>query len=162
MLWHITCFGAPTPFFLYRAVARRLLAAAMAGNLSCLPASPTLTPTRIGRITTNLLLSLASTVDIVEPIAKFTAPLAAVPGVGAIHNVGLESWEPAAGTAYDLVWNQWCLGHLTDAQLVAYLRKCGALLRRGEGGRVAGWVVVKENLTRVEDVYDEVDSSVTR
>jgi len=62
---------------------------------------------------------------------------------------------------YDLVWNQWCLGHLTDAQLVEYLRKCAGMVRREEG-KVRGWVVVKENLAGLRDVYDEVDSSVTR
>jgi protein N-terminal methyltransferase len=58
---------------------------------------------------------------------------------------------------YDLIWNQWCLGHLTDAQLVGYLKKCGRALKP------AGWVVVKENMsTSDEDVFDEIDNSVTR
>jgi protein N-terminal methyltransferase len=108
------------------------------------------------------LLSLAEKVDIVEPIKKFTDALKDVPGVGEVYNVGLELWKPASGAVYDLVWNQWCLGHLTDLQLVAYLRRCGEALRREEGGKVVGWIVVKENLTSEEDVYDETDSSVTR
>ena len=38
-----------------------------------------------------------------------------------------------------------------------YLKKCSGVLRNG------GYVVVKENLsTSDEDVFDEVDSSVTR
>jgi protein N-terminal methyltransferase len=58
---------------------------------------------------------------------------------------------------YDLIWNQWCLGHLTDAQLVEYLEKCGKVVRPG------GWIIVKENLsTTEEDQFDETDSSVTR
>lgn len=58
---------------------------------------------------------------------------------------------------YDLIWNQWCLGHLTDAQLVKFLKKCCSALKPG------GWIVVKENLsTSDEDVFDETDSSVTR
>lgn len=117
---------------------------------------------RIGRITRGLLLSLAEKVDVVEPIKKFTDALKDVPGVGEVYNVGLELWKPASGAVYDLVWNQWCVGHLTDLQLVAYLRRCGEALRREEGGKVVGWIVVKENLTNEEDVYDETDSSVTR
>lgn len=116
----------------------------------------------IGRITKDLLLSLSTVVDIVEPISKFTATLVDVPGIGDIYNIGLESWEPKAGTVYDLIWNQWCVGHLTDVQLIAYLKKCGGLLRKDEDGKVAGLVVVKENLAPVVDSFDEEDSSVTR
>ncbi|KAF8859607.1 hypothetical protein BDZ45DRAFT_742177 [Acephala macrosclerotiorum] len=109
----------------------------------------------IGRITEGLLLGLASTVDIVEPIAKFSEKLKGKPGIGEIYNIGLESWSPS--TKYDLIWNQWCLGHLTDAQLNEYLKRCGKALKEG------GLVVVKENLsTSGEDRFDELDSSVTR
>ena len=113
----------------------------------------------IGRITEGLLLKIARTVDIVEPIAKFAEPLRGREGIGRIFNVGLEDWAPAAAAElrYDLIWNQWCLGHLTDAQLVVYLEKCAKVLNEG------GLVVVKENLsTADEDVFDEIDSSVTR
>ncbi|CAG8959390.1 hypothetical protein HYFRA_00001288 [Hymenoscyphus fraxineus] len=113
----------------------------------------------IGRITSGLLLHIADVVDIVEPVAKFSNALIGVPGIGEIYTTGLESWSPSRTPGYDLIWNQWCVGHLTDVQLVAYLRKCGEALREG------GFVVVKENLSTDpggEDVFDEVDSSVTR
>ncbi|KAI1414679.1 alpha-N-methyltransferase NTM1 [Hypoxylon sp. FL1857] len=120
----------------------------------------------IGRITQGLLLDVAETVDIVEPIAKFTAALAGRPGVGRIYNVGLEEWRPDDETVdaeYDLIWNQWCLGHLTDQQLDAYLRRCAGVLSTGEDGKVKGVIVVKENMsTAGRDLFDEVDSSVTR
>jgi protein N-terminal methyltransferase len=78
--------------------------------------------------------------------------------------VGLEQWDFGGSDAldggsfkYDLIWNQWCLGHLTDAQLVEYLARCSSILKEG------GFIVVKENLSTGEaDVFDEVDSSVTR
>jgi len=73
--------------------------------------------------------------------------------------VGLEEWSPDwnENLRYDLIWNQWCLGHLTDAQLVAYLKKCAKVVRE------EGWIIVKENLsTSGQDDFDEVDSSVTR
>jgi protein N-terminal methyltransferase len=91
----------------------------------------------------------------VEPISKFSDNLRGKDGIGKICNVGLEDWSPE--TKYDLIWNQWCLGHLTDAQLVMYLGKCGSALKDG------GMVIVKENMsTNGEDVFDELDSSVTR
>ncbi len=77
---------------------------------------------------------------------------------------------------YDLIWNQWCVGHLTDSQLTAYLRRCIPILKQdpdpdpdnhddaGAAGN-GGWIVVKENLSTDpsgEDVYDELDSCVTR
>ncbi|OTB20270.1 hypothetical protein K445DRAFT_312702 [Daldinia sp. EC12] len=117
----------------------------------------------IGRITQGLLLDVAETVDVVEPIAKFTVALEGQPGVGQIHNVGLEEWQPEDGAQYDLVWNQWCLGHLTDQQLEDYLRRCSTVLSVGEDGKTKGVIVVKENLsTSDQDLFDEEDSSVLR
>jgi len=129
----------------------------------------------IGRITLNLLVHQARTIDIVEPVAKFTDALAAafsaqsiaanangITGtLGAIHNLGLEDFHPGPAS-YDLIWNQWCVGQLTDTQLIAYLKRCGTALRRG------GWIVVKENMSSrmpgpgEQDIFDATDSSVTR
>ncbi|KAJ3494277.1 hypothetical protein NLG97_g4185 [Lecanicillium saksenae] len=112
----------------------------------------------IGRITKDLLLSIAEEVDVVEPISKFTEPLKGVKGVRNIYNVGLEDWHPAEGAQYDLIWTQWCLGHLTDEQVVKYLEVCKTVLTPG-----TGWIIVKENLnTGLQDLFDPTDSSVTR
>jgi protein N-terminal methyltransferase len=79
---------------------------------------------------------------------------------GVIENIyitGLETWLPEH--KYDLIWNQWCVGHLTDAQLTAYLQRAADALTSN------GIMVLKENnSTDLEgkDIYDEVDSSVTR
>jgi protein N-terminal methyltransferase len=112
----------------------------------------------IGRITTGFLSKVAEVVDVIEPVREFTDVLkAGEDGVGEILNVGLEGWQPTH--TYDLVWNQWCVGQLTDAQFVAYLKLVTTKLSPG------GWIVVKENLSNNhlgEDVYDETDSSVTR
>ena len=49
------------------------------------------------------------------------------------------------------------MGHLTDPELVEYLVRCKSVLAEG------GFVVVKENLSTLgDDVYDDLDSSVTR
>ncbi|KAI1175990.1 alpha-N-methyltransferase NTM1 [Nemania sp. FL0916] len=119
----------------------------------------------IGRITHGLLLDLAETVDVVEPISKFTDALATAEGVGKVFNLGLEEWHPDEATdiRYDVIWNQWCLGHLKDAELEEYLIRCKSVLSVDEDGKVTGVIVVKENMnTSDTDAFDETDSSVTR
>lgn len=118
----------------------------------------------IGRITNGFLSEVSEVVDIVEPVAKFAevmsnSDLKKSGRVGDIYTVGLEAWEPEPDKQYDLVWNQWCVGHLTDEQLIAYLKRCAKALAPG------GWIVVKENLSTDpfgEDLFDDLDSSVTR
>ena len=116
----------------------------------------------IGRVTDGFLSNVCTVVDIVEPVEKFVQEvrngrLSAEGKIGDIYTVGLESWVPAK--KYDLIWNQWCVGHLTDDQLVEYLKRCKEALTEN------GLVVIKENLSTdpdKQDVFDEVDSSVTR
>lgn len=116
----------------------------------------------IGRVTDGFLSNACEVVDVVEPVDNFArvirdGPLKEHGKVADIYTTGLESWMPAK--RYDLFWNQWCLGHLTDAQLVDYLSRCKDALADG------GLIVVKENISTDadgEDIYDEVDSSVTR
>lgn len=134
----------------------------------------------IGRITKGLLMGVAGKVDVVEPVKKFTDELvASLEGdeqkakLGEVVNLGLQDWVPEPG-AYDLIWNQWCLGHLTDAQLVVYLQRCTEGLRKPSAGSETNseagisrnsWIVVKENMSTDpwnNDVFDEEDSSVTR
>lgn len=101
---------------------------------------------------------MAKQVDVVEPVAKFTVALRGKRGVRNIFNVGLEEWQPVEGVKYDLVWTQWCVGHLTDEQLVRYLERCKVVLNPE-----SGVIVLKENMsTSGVDVFDDMDSTVTR
>ncbi|KAH6645489.1 alpha-N-methyltransferase NTM1 [Truncatella angustata] len=112
----------------------------------------------IGRVTEGLLLKVAKQVDIIEPVIKFTDGLQHKPGIRAIHNIGLDDWIPTKDDSYDLVWIQWCVGHLTDPQLVQHLERCKAALNPD-----GGVIVVKENINSIdEDFFDETDSSVIR
>lgn len=125
----------------------------------------------IGRVTAGFLGKACEVVDVVEPVEKFAREVRRLQmevekpkmGGGVIGDVfvtGLEDWEPEVGREYDLIWNQWCLGHLTDVQLVGYLRRCIRALRHEEG-----WIVVKENMSTDKagrDIFDEEDSTVTR
>ncbi|KXX75314.1 Alpha N-terminal protein methyltransferase 1 [Madurella mycetomatis] len=55
-------------------------------------------------------------------------------------------------------WNQGCICHLSDAQVVQYLEKCKSALWSKDG-----LVIVKENLSiRGADVFDSRDSTVLR
>ena len=116
----------------------------------------------IGRVTTGFLGKVCEVIDIVEPVEKFAqeARVAKTSGkgeVGEVHVTGLEGWVPKE--RYNLIWNQWCLGHLTDIQLVEYLTRCKGTVENG------GWIVIKENIStdpHGEDIFDALDSSITR
>ena len=138
----------------------------------------------IGRVTSGLLSRICTVTDIVEPQEQFAsqAPLQEMAGpgsVGEIFVVGMEEWVPRPGRKYDVVWAQWCLGYLDDRELVLFLNRFsgrGNEIERREGGCLCegGWMIVKENMSttmrergeakemEVVDVYDELDSSVTR
>eukprot|EP00741_Cyanophora_paradoxa_P014758 tig00020824_g14236.t1 len=45
-------------------------------------------------------------------------------------------FNPEPGT-YDVIWIQWVIGHLTDEDMVAFLKRCQRALRP------EGWIVVK-------------------
>ncbi|KAI5789720.1 alpha-N-methyltransferase NTM1 [Peziza echinospora] len=130
----------------------------------------------IGRITKDLLTKFCTTTDVIEPVVKFTdevstsAPFASLREagkIGKIINKGLEDWDPTATAAewaidgkpvgYDIIWNQWCVGHLRDADLVQYLRRCAKALNP-----TRGVIIVKENIATGTDIFDDQDSSVTR
>ncbi len=72
---------------------------------------------------------------------------------------GMQDFAPADGT-YDVVWIQWCVGHLHDLDLLRFLHRCKRALVAGGG---TGCVVVKDNCcSDVDFVLDTDDSSVTR
>lgn len=116
----------------------------------------------IGRVTAGFLSKVCRVVDVVEPVEKFAKVaremiLTGEGRVGDVYVVGLQDWMPV--DKYDVIWNQWCLGHLTDEELKQFLTRCKTALKGG------GWIVVKENMsTNLEgkDIFDEEDSSVTR
>ncbi|EUC42842.1 hypothetical protein COCMIDRAFT_102464 [Bipolaris oryzae ATCC 44560] len=130
----------------------------------------------IGRITKGLLLGVSEKVDVVEPVKKFTDELVQSLAseeqkegrgqLGEVINLGLQDWIPEPGV-YNVIWNQWCLGHLTDAQLVVYLERCKQGLKPPTEGQdtFRSCIIVKENLStdiKHKDLYDDEDSSVTR
>ncbi|KAL2829205.1 alpha-N-methyltransferase NTM1 [Aspergillus cavernicola] len=116
----------------------------------------------VGRVTEGFLRQVCNVVDAVEPVEKFTAvmrgsKLKETGVIGEIYVMGIEAWVPEK--KYDLVWTQFCVGHVTDVQLVEYFNRCRDALTE------TGVIVVKENIStdrNGDDMYDDEDSSVTR
>lgn len=118
----------------------------------------------IGRVTKHLLSKFFNKIDLVEQDANFLHKAneylsvngERMPCVGILFNEGLQNFAPAQGQ-YDIIWCQWVLGHLTDADLLAFFRRCI------DGLAPNGCIIVKENVTATDDFsIDAVDSSVTR
>jgi protein N-terminal methyltransferase len=121
----------------------------------------------IGRVTRDVLSKLARKVDLVELIPKYVEQarieLKDEPRMGEFFVSSLQDCTPEPG-AYDLVWIQWVIGHLTDAELVAFLRRCAAGLAHG------GWIMVKDNNVSPQEpglvdgcyLLDDDDHSVMR
>lgn len=98
-----------------------------------------------------------------------THPLSSTELIGRVGYRPQSSPDSDINVPLDVAWCQWCLGHLSDVDLVSFLQRCKAALR--EGGR--SLIVVKENLCRdfgeeldtvvgPRTVFDEQDSSLTR
>ncbi|CAG0924547.1 unnamed protein product, partial [Notodromas monacha] len=111
----------------------------------------------IGRITELFLQHRFKKVDLVEQCEKFLnkakEKLQKSATVGDFICCGLQDFNPSPDT-YDIVWTQWVLSHLTDKDLVNYLRRCTSSLKPN------GVLVLKENVTRDdEQEVDETDGS---
>uniref|UniRef100_A0A7R9TU30 Alpha N-terminal protein methyltransferase 1 n=1 Tax=Prasinoderma coloniale TaxID=156133 RepID=A0A7R9TU30_9VIRI len=118
----------------------------------------------VGRVTKECLSDLFHDVDLAEPVAKFVdqAKIELTGHKGRFGGAareffvtGLEAFTPAP-QAYDVIWAQWVLPHLTDSDMIAFFKRCSPGLRPG------GFFVVKENIARDHFVMDNEDSSVTR
>ncbi|XP_053267178.1 N-terminal Xaa-Pro-Lys N-methyltransferase 1 [Pleuronectes platessa] len=114
----------------------------------------------IGRISKRLLLPLFSTVDLVDVTQEFLDRAKTYleedsKRVGHYFCSGLQDFVPERGR-YDVIWIQWVIGHLTDAHLVEFLRRCQGALRPN------GLILIKDNMSYEGVVPDEVDSSVCR
>ena len=81
-----------------------------------------------------------------------------------LGRIGYTPPSPDDESGFDVVWCQWCLTYMTDPDLVAFLQRSQAALRK-EG---PGVIVVKENVCQDGEggvpniIFDKDDSSVTR
>ncbi|KAI0273775.1 AdoMet dependent proline di-methyltransferase-domain-containing protein [Gloeopeniophorella convolvens] len=81
-----------------------------------------------------------------------------------LGRVGYVPLTPDEDSGFDVVWCQWCLMYMKDEDLIAFLKRSQAALRKESRGAI----VVKENVCSDGDGgvpvvhFDEEDSSVTR
>ncbi|KAG7452452.1 DUF858-domain-containing protein [Guyanagaster necrorhizus] len=125
----------------------------------------------IGRVTADVLLFLVSDVLLLEPVTPFIQE--ALGRARHAANTPQKNWRGLADkntsdvdSGFDVIWCQWCLGHLNDAQLVEFFRRSHVALREKDRGR--SFIVVKENVCsddadgRPKSSFDDQDSSLTR
>ncbi|KAH9996822.1 alpha-N-methyltransferase NTM1 [Russula vinacea] len=129
----------------------------------------------IGRVTSDTLLHLVSDVVLLEPVESLSVtflqgtlqgcdPANPLRTAAFLGRVGYIPTSPDDESGFDVVWCQWCLTYMTDADLITFLKRSQAALRK-EG---PGVIVVKENVCKdgeggVPDIhFDKEDSSVTR
>ncbi|CAB0032053.1 unnamed protein product [Trichogramma brassicae] len=115
----------------------------------------------IGRVTGNLLSRFFNKVDLVEQNPKFLEQAKSYlkvskSKVGEFYPIGLQDFDPEP-KKYNVIWCQWVLGHLNDADLVKFFKNCK------KGLKDNGILCVKENVTKADVVQmDPTDSSITR
>ncbi|KAL5549512.1 hypothetical protein UlMin_004743 [Ulmus minor] len=120
----------------------------------------------IGRVTKNLLIRHFNEVDLLEPVSHFLEaareslvsenPMASdMNKATRFYCVPLQEFTPDAGR-YDVIWVQWCIGHLTDDDFASFFKRAKAGLKPG------GFFVLKENVARNGFVLDNTDRSITR
>ncbi|XP_022926332.1 alpha N-terminal protein methyltransferase 1-like isoform X5 [Cucurbita moschata] len=120
----------------------------------------------IGRVTKNLLIRYFNEVDLVEPVSHFleAARQSLAPennGASDVHKpanffcVPLQEFTPDAGR-YDVIWVQWCIGHLTDDDFISFFRRAKLGLKAG------GIFILKENIAKSGFILDKEDRSITR
>ncbi|XP_063288716.1 N-terminal Xaa-Pro-Lys N-methyltransferase 1 [Pelobates fuscus] len=114
----------------------------------------------IGRITKRLLLPVFKSVDMVDITDDFLSKAKSYLGedakrIGNFYCCGLQEFTPEPNR-YDLIWIQWVIGHLTDAHLVEFLKRCKSGLQPN------GIIVIKDNITQEGVILDDVDSSICR
>ncbi|KAL9251399.1 Alpha N-terminal protein methyltransferase 1-like protein [Drosera capensis] len=118
----------------------------------------------IGRVTKNLLIRYFHEVDLLEPVSHFLEAarqsladetLPERHRASNFYCVPLQEFTPEK-RRYDVIWIQWCIGHLTDDDLISFFKRAKAGLKPG------GCFVLKENTARNGFVLDNEDRSVTR
>jgi len=95
------------------------------------------------------------------PLQEFD-PANPVNNAEVMGRVGFVPSEDDTTSGFDILWCQWCLGHMSDADLTEFLRLSRNALRGSQS-----FIVVKENLcAQLGDepraVFDKEDSSLTR
>jgi protein N-terminal methyltransferase len=97
-------------------------------------------------------------------------PLRAGSAARLLGTVGRALDEGEMESGFDVAWCQWCLGHLSDEELIDFFGRVKGALRTRDvaAGESASLIVVKENCCsdgangEPRSSFDEEDSSLTR
>lgn len=81
----------------------------------------------VGRVVEHVLSKQFAKTDLLEPLPHFMTKAkdaleSCSEKIGTYYETGMEKFE--FQRKYDLIWFQWVIGHLTDKDLVAFLKKC--------------------------------------
>ncbi|XP_042909323.1 N-terminal Xaa-Pro-Lys N-methyltransferase 1 isoform X2 [Parasteatoda tepidariorum] len=114
----------------------------------------------IGRVTKHFLLKHFQNVDMVEQNKTFLDAAddyldQDAKRVTRKFNSGLQDFVPDENY-YDVIWIQWVIGHLTDDDLISFLKRCQRGLKKN------GIIVIKDNVSSCDVDTDHLDGSVTR
>eukprot|EP00188_Purpureofilum_apyrenoidigerum_P000379 Plantae.Rhodophyta-Purpureofilum_apyrenoidigerum.ctg11628.p1 GENE.Plantae.Rhodophyta-Purpureofilum_apyrenoidigerum.ctg11628~~Plantae.Rhodophyta-Purpureofilum_apyrenoidigerum.ctg11628.p1 ORF type:complete len:244 (+),score=39.30 Plantae.Rhodophyta-Purpureofilum_apyrenoidigerum.ctg11628:46-732(+) len=112
----------------------------------------------IGRVSRNLLLPLFALVDMLEADAVYVKQSNIYVADERLERricCPMEDFKPEKGK-YSVIWIQWCIIYLTDADLISFIRACA------EAVAPNGYVCIKDNVCSKGFVVDKSDSSVTR
>eukprot|EP00405_Crypthecodinium_cohnii_P035151 CAMPEP_0206526718 /NCGR_PEP_ID=MMETSP0325_2-20121206/914_1 /ASSEMBLY_ACC=CAM_ASM_000347 /TAXON_ID=2866 /ORGANISM="Crypthecodinium cohnii, Strain Seligo" /LENGTH=281 /DNA_ID=CAMNT_0054021979 /DNA_START=41 /DNA_END=884 /DNA_ORIENTATION=+ len=114
----------------------------------------------IGRVSNAILKDYCSHVDLVEfvdkHLKKAKETLEGTTGCTFdFHHKSVQEFQPEPAT-YDLVWSQWILMYLMDADAIALLKKLGPSLTKG------GVIVMKENMIHTDEMtyFDRADGEL--
>jgi protein N-terminal methyltransferase len=109
---------------------------------------------------------LRGTLQSFDPSLPISKQLSGIVSCGRLGYAPTSSEDDAT---FDVIWCQWCLGHLSDSDLISLFKRSRPSLRHMPGRpREGGLIVVKENLCSdgpgdvADTVYDALDASVTR
>lgn len=106
----------------------------------------------------------SKSVTLVQGTLQAFDPCSPLKGTKLVGRVGYVPEQDDLESKFDVIWCQWCLGHLSDADLIAFFRRCKRALRDAKDSII----IVKENLCSdgedgsARTVFDEDDSSLTR
>ncbi len=109
----------------------------------------------IGRVTKHLLLKHAATVDMLEPSPRFIeASLKYVADERVRHRIcaTYSDFTPGADR-YDIIWLQWSIGYIRDAEFVDVMRRLASSLTPG------GAICIKDNVTSGDVFYLDAEDN---
>ena len=71
----------------------------------------------------------------------------------------MQDWTPSS-SSYDVIWAQWCVGHLTDAHFLRFLQRCRTALKPRASSSSKTTAASRHPRTTV--LVDDADRSICR